>query len=216
MIRVLNKLQEEGSSEFTTAEEIKKYSRQLYYNYQNVINFLLLQGYLVKIFEGIYYVKTPDEIEAKKLKYSLLELVGRGLKLRGIKDWYYGLYTALKLNGVNIKQNQNKDEEIFYIMTNRLFKGKPILIANRKFKFIKLKHSLFSFGVEHQKVRFSDFEKTVMDFIYLWKYNGIHSQKIIVDIVKFMPHVDEEKITNYAQYYPESNQKILKEALSNR
>jgi hypothetical protein len=211
MRRVLSQLQED-EREFCTSEEIKKYSRQLYYNYNNVIRYLLTQGYIVKIFEGIYYVKTPEEIESKKLKYSLLELVGRGLKLKGIKNWYYGLYTAFKLNGINI----NQDKEIFYIMSNRLFKGKPIMISNRKFKFIKLKYSLFNFGIEDRKVRYSDPEKTVMDLIYLWKYNGIHSQKIIVDIAKFMQYVDPEKIKQYAQYYPDSNQWILKEALSNK
>jgi hypothetical protein len=211
MKRVLNQLHEEGK-EFVTSETIKQHSKRLYYSANNVIRYLLNQDYIIKIFEGIYYIKTPEELESKKLQYSLLELVGKGLELKGIKNWYYGLYTALRLNRVKI----NQEKEIFYIMSNRLFKGKPIIIANREFKFIKLKYSLFNFGIEDKKVKFSDFEKTVLDFIYLWKYNGIHSQKIIVDIAKYMPHVEEEKILSYVQYYPETNQKILKEALSNR
>lgn len=212
MKRVLSELREHDK-EFTTAAEIKEYSRKFYYNFNNVIRYLVKQKYLLQIFEGIYYVKSEEEIESKKLKYSLLELVGKGLELKGISDWYYGLYTALTLNGV---EDEEHEKDLFYIITNRLFKGAPIEIAGRSFKFIKFKYSLFNFGILDRKVKFSDKEKTVLDFIYLWKYNGIHSQKIIVDIAKYMDMVEEEKILKYVRYYPKSNRKILKEALSRR
>ncbi|TFF99000.1 MAG: hypothetical protein EU541_06040 [Promethearchaeota archaeon] len=212
MKRVLETLRE-NDKEFTTAAEIKDYSRKFYYNFNNVIRYLVNQKYLLQIFEGIYYVKSEQEIESKKLKYSLLELVGKGLELKGITDWYYGLYTALTLNGV---KEEEHDKDLFYIITNRLFKGAPIEIAGRSFKFIKFKYSLFNFGIIDRKVKFSDKEKTVLDFIYLWKYNGIHSQKIIVDIAKYMDMVEEEKILDYVRYYPKTNKRILKEALSKR
>ncbi|MBD3194495.1 MAG: hypothetical protein GF317_05525 [Candidatus Lokiarchaeota archaeon] len=211
MNRVLEYLRRDDK-EFTTSEEIKEYSRELYYNYQNVIRYLMSQGMLLKIFKGIYYVKNDEELESKKLKYSLLELVGKGLELKGINNWYYGLFTALRLNGVPSEH----EKDVFYIMSDRLFRSKPIKIGGRSFKFIKLKYSLFNFGVENNKVRFSDFEKTVMDFIYLWKYNGIHRQKIIVDISDFVEKVDEKRIRRYAKYYPKSNMTILQEALANR
>ncbi len=211
MKRVLSELRE-NDKEFTTSSEIKEYSRKFYYNFNNVIRYLVNQRYILQIFEGIYYVKSEEEINSKKLKYSLLELVGKGLELKGITDWYYGLYTALKLNGID----EEHDKDLFYIITNRLFKGAPIEIAGRSFKFIKFKYSLFNFGIVNRKVKFSDKEKTVLDFIYLWKYNGIHSQKIIVDIAKYMHIVDEENILDYVRYYPKTNRRILREALSKR
>jgi len=198
-----------NNKEFTTSEELKEYSRQLYYNYNNVISYLLKQGYLLRIFKGIYYVKSNEEIQTNKLKYSLLELVGKGLELRGISNWYYGLYTALKLNNYPVEE----ERDLFFIMSDRLFKTKPVEISGHSFKFIKLKYSLFDFGIINQKVKYSNLEKTVLDFIYLWKYNGIHEQKIIVDIQEFMEGVDGEKALKYAQYYPMTNLRIIQEVL---
>lgn len=208
MRRIISELHD-NNKEFTTSEEIKKYSQKLYYNYNNVISYLIKQGYLLKIFKGIYYVKSSEEIEKNKLKYSLLELVGKGLELKGISNWYYGLYTALKLNQYPIEE----EKDLFFIMSDRLFKTKPVKIAGRSFKFIKLKYSLFDFGIIDQKVKFSNLEKTVLDFIYLWKYNGVHGKKIIVDIQEFMNKVDGERALKYAQYYPRSNRQILEEAM---
>ncbi|TFF85062.1 MAG: hypothetical protein EU518_01770 [Promethearchaeota archaeon] len=209
MQKIITQLHNDNK-EFTTSEELKEYSRQLYYNYNNVISYLLKQGYLLRIFKGIYYVKSNEEIQTNKLKYSLLELVGKGLELRGISNWYYGLYTALKLNNYPVEE----ERDLFFIMSDRLFKTKPVEIAGHSFKFIKLKYSLFDFGTINQKVKYSNLEKTVLDFIYLWKYNGIHDQKIIVDIQEFMEGVEGERILKYAQYYPKSNLRILQEALN--
>ncbi|MBD3214567.1 MAG: hypothetical protein GF311_18295 [Candidatus Lokiarchaeota archaeon] len=208
MQRIITQLHE-NNKEFTTSDELKEYSQKLYYNYNNVISYLLKQGYLLKIFKGIFYVKSDEEYKNNKLKYSLLELVGKGLELKGISKWYYGLYTALKLNQYPVEE----EKDLFFIMSDRLFKTKPVEISGHSFKFIKLKYSLFDFGIIDQKVKFSNLEKTVLDFIYLWKYNGIHAQKIVVDIAEYMDKVEEEKILKYAQYYPKSNKRILEEAL---
>ncbi|TXT58669.1 MAG: hypothetical protein BAJALOKI2v1_320019 [Promethearchaeota archaeon] len=209
MNRVAEKLRNDGR-EFATTEDIKIYSNKLYYNYNNVIQYLTSRGQLLKIFKGVYYVKSIDEIQKNKIKYSLLELVGKGLDLKGIKNWYYGLYTAFKLNGVE----PNREKQIFYVISDRLFKRKPISIAGYDFKFIKFKFSLFNFGVKKEMgVKFSDYEKSVLDLVYLWKYSGVHSQKIVVDLGNFIRKVDKERALEYANYYPNTTKKILKEAL---
>jgi len=112
------------------------------------------RDYVIRIFKGIFYVKSLDEIKYGPLKYSLLELISKGLELKDVKNWYLGLYTASKLN--------NATHEYFtidYVISDGLYRNKPITINNRKFKFHKLKPSLLKFGIIENKCRYSDLEK---------------------------------------------------------
>lgn len=63
-------------------------------NYKIAIRHLVSRGYLIRIFKGIFYIKYLDEVKLDKSKYSNLELVAKGLELKGVKKWYFGLYTA--------------------------------------------------------------------------------------------------------------------------
>ena len=77
--------------------------------------------YIIRIFRGIFYVKSLEEIKYKKVKYNHLELVAKGLELKGVKHWYFGLHTALKLN--------NATHEYFtidYVITDSFYRNKPI------------------------------------------------------------------------------------------
>ena len=163
--------------EFLTSNEIKFECSSLNLNYENVIRYFLRQKYIIRIFKGIFYVNSLEEIKYKSIKYSHLELVAKGLELKGVKNWYFGLYTALKLN--------NATHEYFtidYVISDSFYRNKPITINNRRFKFHKLKLSLLKFGIIENKYRFSDLEKTVLDFIYLWIYNGKPKDRILMDI----------------------------------
>lgn len=44
-----------------------------------VIRYFIAQGYLTRIFRGIFYVKTLDELKLGRSKYSYLELAAKGL-----------------------------------------------------------------------------------------------------------------------------------------
>jgi len=209
MRRVLDILRKSPEKKFTTSEEIKQYSKNLFYDYQNVITYLTSQGYLMRIFDDIFYIKSTEEIKEEKINFSLLELVAQALELKKITRWYFGLYTALKLNGIETKSDHTQE---FFIMSDRIFRRKPFKIAGYDFKFIKLKYALLEFGVIENVVRFSDVEKTALDFIYLWKYNGIHPQKIIVEIGSLLEKTDKQKTLDYSKHYPDIDQQILKEA----
>lgn len=209
MIRILKNLRQNGK-EFVTSEELKDYSQQLYFNYRNVIKYLISHKYILKIFDDIYYVKSFDEIEKDGLKYTILEVMAKSLEVKGIKCWYYGIYTALDL----LKIKSDHQDKFIYLINNKILKNKPIMILDHQFRFLRLKDIFFNFGIIKNKIKYSDLEKTVLDFIYLWKYNRIHKQKIIIKISKFLNRISEEKILDYAQNYPKSNRKILKEALN--
>jgi len=164
---ILKKIHFDGR-EFITSTEIKSYCNSLNLDYENIIRYLIRRKYFIRIFKGIFYARDWEEIKNKSIKYSHFELVSKGLELKGVKYWYFGLYTALKLN--------NATHEYFtidYVITDSLYRNKPITINNRKFKFHKLKPSLLKVGIIESKFRYSDLEKTILDFIYLWIYNNL-------------------------------------------
>ncbi|MFX0144601.1 MAG: hypothetical protein ACFE9C_11030 [Candidatus Hodarchaeota archaeon] len=146
----------------------------------------------------------------KKIKYSLLELVAKSLKVKRVKNWYFGLYTALNLNHVE----HGHQDEFLYIINDQLIKNEPIKIFGKDFRVLRFKNALFEFGIIKNKIRYSDHEKTILDLIYLWEYNHINENKIVIEISKLLDGISKEKILSYSQYYPESNQKLLEKALN--
>jgi len=208
MNRVLKRIRQD-KKEFITLKELKKYCKELYFNYKNISDYLVSRGYLVRILDDIFYVKTVDEISQKKLKYSILELVGKGLILINVPNWYFGLYTALKLN----KIDYDHKNRFFYLINNKISKNKLIKILDNQFRFLKFKNSLFNFGIINKKIRYSNLEKTILDLIYLWEYNHMNENRILIKLSKLLDGISEEKILEYSHYYPKSNKSILKKAL---
>ena len=204
---LLKKLHLTGK-EFVSSDEIRSYCSTLNLSYEEVIRYFMRMKYIIRIFKGIFYIKSLEEIKYESIKYSHLELVAKGLELKGVKNWYFGLYTALKLN--------NATHEYFtidYVISDSLYRNKPIAINNRRFKFHKLKPSLLNFGVIKDKLKHSDLEKTVLDFIYLWIYNGIPKNRILMDISGYAKNLSESKIKDYIHWYPKSVKGIIKEIM---
>jgi hypothetical protein len=209
MKRVLEKLRQD-KKEFINAEELKDYCDRLYFNYKTSSNYLISRGYLVNIFENIYYVKSKDEVRNKKINFSLLELVAKSLKLKNVKNWYFGLYTALNL----MKLEYDNQDENFYVINDQLLNNSPTVILGKKFRFLRFKNALFNFGIINNKIKYSDHEKTILDLLYLWESNHINENRILLELSKLLNGISEEKILEYVQYYPDSNQKLLKKAIS--
>lgn len=209
MIRVLKKIKQDNK-EFVTSEELQIYSKDLYLDYRTISNYLVTRGFLLNILDDIYYVKSEEEILQNKLNYSILELVGKGLDLKNVKNWYFGLYTALNL--INIEYEHEND--MFYLINDQIIKEKPIKILGKDFRFLTFKNTLFNFGIIDNKVKYSDHEKTILDLIYLWQYNHMNESRILINAYKLLDGISEEKILDYSQYYPISNRKVLKKALN--
>lgn len=204
---LLKKLFIEGK-EFVRSDEIKEYCSFLNLNYEKVIRYFISRGYLLRIFRGIFYVRSLEELKFGFKKYSHLELVSKGLDLKGVKNWYFSLYTALKLN--------NETHEYFnldYIISENLYRNKAINIDNHKFKFMKLKPDLLTFGIIDNGFRYSGLEKTILDFIYIWIYNSIPREKILINISEYTNNLSEKKLRNYVKNYPNSVKEIVAEIL---
>ncbi len=197
---LLRKLHIENK-EFVTSKEMEAYCKSMKMDYATVVRYFIARGYLIRIFRGIFYVKSIEEQKLGRSKYSYLELVARGLELKNVRNWYFGLHTALKLNNMTHEYFAVED-----VINDTLFRATPINIAGYKFKFIKLSPSLVSFGIKKKDeiIKYSDPEKTVLDFIYIWRYNGIPDDKIVLDIAEWAKHASKEKLRSYAKKYPKT------------
>jgi predicted transcriptional regulator of viral defense system len=189
--------------EFITSDELKRYCRNMSLRYEITIRHLVSRGYLIRIFKGIFYIKSPEEVKLNRSKYSHLELVAKGLELKGVKNWYFGLYTALKFNNMT-----HESFAIDYVVNDKLLRAKPINVAGYKFRFIKLTPRLTRFGIIENNLRYSDPEKTILDFIYIWRYNGVPKEKILLDVSEWAKDASSEKTRKYSVNYPKTVQEI--------
>ena len=194
--------------EFVKSEEVRQFCKEFGLDYYNTIRNLTARGYLLRIFRGVFYVKSFDEIKMGRIRYSHMDFVSKGMDLKGVTNWYFGLNTALKLNNVT-----HEHFVVDYVVSDTLFRNKPINIAGYKFRFVKLKKSLFSFGIKHVKYKYSDMEKTILDLIYIARYTSVPKEKIVIDIEDYMGSVLKSRITKYSEKYPITVRKILEEII---
>ena len=195
--------------EFVTADEIKEFCKISGFEYNNVVKYLEEQKYLQRIFRGIFHV---IPYARDNVRYNHLELVAKGLELKNVKNWYCGLHTALKLN--------NMTHETFVIddiISDSIFRQNPMRIADHKFRFIKISKKLMHFGIrKHGMINFSDPEKTILDFVYLGKYNGKSNKRIIADVADWSDKVSHNTMRKYSKFYPKTTREVVYEVLHER
>ncbi|MDG6933788.1 MAG: hypothetical protein JRN68_03735 [Nitrososphaerota archaeon] len=194
---LLKKLRIENK-EFITSRELKEYCKSLKVSYVSAVRYFIRKRYVVRIFRGIFYLKSLDELQLGRSRYNHLELVSKGLEVKGVTNWYFGLHSAPKLN--NMTHEHFSIEEV---ISDSIFRRKPMNIAGYKFRFVKLSSRLVGFGVvEVGGIRYSDPEKTILDFVYIWRYNGIPLGKIISDASELSKGTSRTRLLEYARNYP--------------
>ncbi len=175
-------------------------------NASNKINFMISYGYLIRVLRGLYYVNTLEEFTLKKAVdiYKILSLGMVELEVR----WYFGLYTALRFNGVT-----HEFSDTIFILNDEIFRPKEVRVGGERVRFIKLSPSLFGFGViEKDKVQFSDLEKTILDLVYLSRYRSIPEERIASTIEEYAKGVRAETMKEYLKSYPRAVGKVVENA----
>jgi hypothetical protein len=212
--KIMDKLWQDGN-EFVSLDNLKKDSKNLYYNYNNMIEYVVSRGFLFNILNDTYYVKSQDEFNSvnnDNLKYSSLELISKALKFLDVENWYFGLYTALKFHDISFN-NGNVD----YLMFSNMIGAKPkITVSGQDCKFIRLESRLFKFGIieKRNEVKYSDLEKTVLDLMYLWHTNNMPNHKIKSGILKYFKLGRIDTINEYCSHYPENIQQLVAEIIA--
>lgn len=189
---------------YVTAEGIREICRRIGITYKNGINYLLKTGHLVRVLKGFFYVRTLEERRTGVLNANFFEAISKALEYNEVK-WYFGFDTALKLN--------NLTHEYFptdYVVSDELFRSKPVGILGHKVRFIKLKKKLLGFGIKSKDgISYSDIEKTLLDTVYIRKYRGVEDAVIRNEIADLLERASKRKLEKYAKHYPASVRRIL-------
>jgi len=104
-----------------TAAELKNVCDRYSFDFRKTKVVLLNKGYLVTIFRGIYYLKDYNEKKTDVIKYFANELLSLGLAAKGVKNWYFGLNTALKLLNVT-----HETFAVNYVLNDKFNRMMPI------------------------------------------------------------------------------------------
>ena len=177
------------NKKFITTKELEGYSKRLSTNQSYLIKYLLRNKYISRIFRGIFYVNSVEERKLGKSDMTFYEILKNALEIKGIKNWYFGLETALKMN--------NMTHEYFfveYIITDTLYRAKSMIIMGRKVKFYKISPKLMNFGIIKKVVCYSDPEKTALDLLYLNHYD----KKSFYEIAE---KLSKDKLVRYSKKY---------------
>jgi len=82
-------------------------------------------------------------------------------------------------------------------------------IFGHKVKFIKVKSKLVHFGLINYNIPYSSLEKTVLDFIYLGRYNSLSDREIRNRIIDLIALCSKNKMFKYSENYPRTTRKTL-------
>lgn len=188
-------------SKFIARDELEAFCREIKIDYNMAVKYLLYYGYLTRILRGIFYVRSIEERKLGKTDINYLEAIKEALRIKGITNWYFGLETALKLN--------NLTHEYFAVDTvisDAIFRAKPIGIMGHKIAFIKLKPELLGFGITKGALPYSDAEKTLLDFVYLKRRGRV---KVIPP--ELISSCSKNKVIAYARHYGNTVKKEAEE-----
>ncbi|PIO04396.1 hypothetical protein COT48_00635 [Candidatus Woesearchaeota archaeon CG08_land_8_20_14_0_20_47_9] len=182
---------------FIESDRIRDYCKKLNMDYYVAVRYLLHQRYLIRILKGVFYIPSVEERKFDKINISYLDAISEALKIKKVGNWYFGLETALKLNKLT-----HEYFAVDYVINDKIFRHNTILVLSHKIKFVKLKISLFDFGIRKDgMVRFSDVEKTILDIVYLSRYNGLSDDEIKNKVLDLLKNCSKRKLLGYAKKY---------------
>jgi len=191
-----------------TRKELEEICKRFGESSEYIVNYYLSQGYLIRILRGVYYVKTLEEYKFGKTP-DPMTLIAKAMNKLNLK-WYFGLYTALRLNGATYEYYSR-----IFLVTPVITRPRPVTVLGERVQFVKLKESLLGFGViKRGEIQYSDLEKTLLDFIYLKRYNKRLNADAVVR--EYLAKARKEKLAEYSKAYPKSVQREVEAVVSKR
>jgi len=210
--KILDKLWQDGT-EFVSLNRLRKVSKNLYYNYSTMIKYLISRGFLYKVLNDVYYVRSQETLNSvnENLKYTSYELISKALNFIDVENWYFGLYTALRFHAPSFKNNTGD----YLIFSNTPVIRNKFIVCEQEFQIIRLKPTLFNFGIlqKENEVKYSDLEKTILDLVYLWQSSNTPNHKIKAEIFKYSKLLSTDKIKSYSSHYPDEIKHLMGEIL---
>jgi hypothetical protein len=184
--------------EVLTSADLAETARRIGARPTHALRHLRREGYLVPLFRGFYYVRTPEELRLRTERYDPLELFSLAARAKGIGEWYFGLTTALRLNGLT---HEDRREET--VVSRAIYRIHGVPIGSRRFVIHKWDKELFGFGLERRRTYFvSDPEKTVLDLAYLDYWRARKSHPAMRVWTEHLTSVNARKVRRYLPHYP--------------
>lgn len=196
--------------EILTSGTLATMARRIGATPENALRHLRREGYLLPLFRGYYYLRTPEELRLHTERHDPLELFALAARAKGIGNWYFALHTALRLNGLT---HEDRREET--VVSRSFYRIRGVPIGSRRFVIHKWGPELFRFGLERKGAyRVSDAEKTLLDFVYLdyWAERKGHPATRVWE--EHLPSVNARKVRLYLPRYPEKVRRTVEEVLS--
>ncbi|AEA46060.1 type IV toxin-antitoxin system AbiEi family antitoxin domain-containing protein [Archaeoglobus veneficus] len=187
-------------------EELENVFKRFRKDASSTINYMTTYGYFIRILRGLYYVKSIEEFKKGK-RIDTLKIISLGMEKLGV-GWYFGLHTALRLNGLT-----HEYSAVIHVLSDSIYRPKDVSVNEDRVKFVKLKKDLFGFGVvERNGLKYSDLEKTLLDTVYLYRYRSVPEKRIISILREYRGKVSKDKLEEYLDHYPKSVESVVKNA----
>ena len=195
--------------EVLSSADLAAMARRIGVNPEHALRHLRREGYLLPLFRGYYYVRSPEELRLHTERHDPLELFAMAAGAKDIGEWYFGLHTALRLHGLT---HEDRREE--RVVSHACYRIGGIPIGSRRFVIHKWGAELFGFGIERRgRYRVSDPEKTVMDLAYLdfWSARKGHAPARLWN--EHLGSVDVRRLRRYLPRYPRALRSMVEEQL---
>jgi hypothetical protein len=195
--------------EVLTSEALSAMARRIGATPEHALRHLRREGYLLPLFRGYYYVRSPDEMRLRRERHDPLALFALAARAKGIGPWYFGLHTALRLNGLT---HEDRREET--VVSRHFYRIGGVPIGSRRFVIHKWGPELFGFGLERRGTyRVSDPEKTVLDLAYLDYWASRQGHPEAREWSEHLSSVNGAKVRRYLMHYPDPLRKRMEEHL---
>lgn len=187
-----------------SSDHIRALARRVGKEGTRSLRYLQEHGYIYRILRGTFYVKSPEEIERNFFKYSIYEMISEALKLKGVKHWYFGLETALKMN-----QMTHEFFSVDYVITDSFRTTKTIEIMGSRYLFLRwsVRDASSDWRVKRitdhgSSIFYSDKEKTVLDISYKEYIDNKDASSVIDPFIEFRDQLDLARLMLYLSFYP--------------
>src|SRR3972149_12264387 len=128
--------------ETATGAEVAALAHRLGRRPENALRHLRRTGYLLPLFRGYYYVRGPEELRLGDNRHNPLELFAMAAYRKGIGAWYYGLYTALRLNSMTHEERRHEA-----VISDSFYRMLGVPIGGKRFVVYKWRPDLVTFGL---------------------------------------------------------------------
>lgn len=191
--------------EVAKTDELRALALRLGKEPRNAIDHLVRGGYLIPLFKGVYHVSHPEEMRLGVPRHSHLELFALAAEAAGLGPWYFGLETALRLDGLTAEFRREEA-----VVNGRRLRERGVDLAGHRFVLHRWTPDLLAFGVRREgRLRISDPAKTVLDLAYRDYWSARRGRAPVGDWKTLVDRVDLAALRRYLERFPRYVREIV-------